>query len=167
MSVQHQTSSEHQVDLFEVATEMRGAGLPDQFIADAVAVAREYEGVYDLMMMWVEAVDHEDERADLVADIQDMIDECAEPVGPRKERYVRFDDLDWIADHIMTFKDNLRRVVDKQGLTLTELSERTGMPVPSLSRFFNSASMPRRNTLLKFAEALDLSAVEIATDWDY
>ncbi len=166
MSAQYQTSSEHQVDLFEVATEMRSVGLLDEFIADAVAVAREYEGVYDLMMMWSEVAD-EAERNELVADIQDMIDECVEPARPRKERYVRFDDLDWIADNIMTFKDNLRREIDNQGLTLTELSKRTGMPLPSLSRFFNSASMPRRTTLLKIADALDLSAVEIATDWDY
>jgi DNA-binding phage protein len=131
-----------------------------------VAVARDYEGVYDLMMMWSEVLDTA-ERDEIVADIQDMIDECSEPVGPRKERYVRFDDLDWIANNIMKFKDNLRREVDTQGMTLTQLAERTGMPLPSLSRFFNNASMPRRATLLKIAEALDLSAVEIATDWDY
>jgi hypothetical protein len=165
MSVQYQTSSQHQVDLFEVATQMRREGLPDEFIADGVAAARNYAGVYDLMMMWAETVD-EDERDELVADIQDMIDECLNPAGPSKERYVRFDDLEQIAENIMKFKDGLRREIDKQGLTLTRVSELTGMPLPSLSRFFNTASMPRRTTLLKIAEALDLSAVEIATDWD-
>jgi transcriptional regulator with XRE-family HTH domain len=71
-----------------------------------------------------------------------------------------------IAKNILAFKNNLLREVNKR-CSLTELSERTGMPLPSLSRFFNTPSMPRRSTLIKIAEALNLSAVEIATDWDY
>jgi DNA-binding phage protein len=44
---------------------------------------------------------------------------------------------------------------------ITKLAERTGIPQPSLSRFFNSVSMPRKSTLLKIAEALNLTQLEI------
>lgn len=161
----HQIPSKAQVDLYAVATKMREAGLSDSFIADAVDAAREYQGIHDLMMMWVQA--QGEERDEIVADIQDMLDEVADQRGVVEERYVRFDDLDRIADDIRGFKDGLLRILDDRGWTMTELAERTGMPLPSLSRFFNSASMPRRRTLLRIAEALELSAVEVATDWDY
>jgi transcriptional regulator with XRE-family HTH domain len=49
--------------------------------------------------------------------------------------------------------------------SLKELSKLTGIPQPSLSRFFSSGSMPRRTTLLKIAHALKLDAVTIATEW--
>jgi DNA-binding phage protein len=48
---------------------------------------------------------------------------------------------------------------------ISKLSDLTGIPQPSLSRFFNSSSMPRRTTLLKIAKALKLDAVKTATEW--
>jgi len=54
--------------------------------------------------------------------------------------------------------------VDKKG-GIKKLSTLTGIPQPSLSRFFGSSSMPRRNTLFKIATALNLSGVQIATEW--
>lgn len=161
----HQIPSKDQVDIYAIATEMRVTGLPDSFIAEAVDTAREYQGVHDLMMMWAET--QGEDREEIVADIQDMLDEVADQRGVVEERYVRFDDLDRIAEDIRGFKDGLLRILDDRGWTMTELAERTGMPLPSLSRFFNTASMPRRRTLLRIAEALELSAVEVATDWDY
>ena len=59
---------------------------------------------------------------------------------------------------------NNRFIVDTKG-GISKLSELTGIPQPSLSRFFYSASMPKRITLLKIAKALNLSQVEIATEW--
>lgn len=53
--------------------------------------------------------------------------------------------------------------VDKNG-GLKKLAELTEIPQPSLSRFFGSATMPRRTTLLKIARALNLSQIEIATE---
>lgn len=157
--------SKAQVDLYAVGTVMREAGLSDSFIADAVDAAREYQRIHDLMMMWSET--DGDERDEIVADIQDMLDEVADQRGVVEERYIRFDDLDGVAQDIRGFKDGLLRILNDRGWTLTELAERTGMPLPSLSRFFNSTSMPRRRTLLRIAEALELSAVEVAIDWDY
>lgn len=165
-AVQPEVPYEQQVDLFEVGLQMRNAGLPAKFVADAVDVGREYLGVYELMTMWAE-IEDEKEREAVVADIQEMIDECRSEPGHREERYVEFTDLDAIAEDVRAFKDSLRLEVDKRCESLTELSDKTGMPVSSLSRFFNSASMPRRSTLLKIADALDMSAVEISTDWSY
>ena len=86
------------VELIEIGHQMTQAGLSEEFVASAVQVAFEYEGVYDLMKMWSEETDKK-ERNEIVADIQDMIDECS-----RKEKvegtYVRFDDLEKIAKHI-------------------------------------------------------------------
>jgi len=39
---------------------------------------------------------------------------------------------------------------------LNKLAEITKIPRPSLSRFFNTPSFPRRSTLEKIAQALDL-----------
>jgi transcriptional regulator with XRE-family HTH domain len=54
--------------------------------------------------------------------------------------------------------------VDQNG-GIKHLAELTGISQPSLSRFFNSATMPRRATLQKIARALKLSQVQIAREW--
>lgn len=158
-----QTLTAHKnVELIEIGHEMNQVGLSEDFVSAAVHVAFEYEGVYDLMKMWSEETD-EEEKNEIVADIQDMIDECL-----KKERvegtYVRFDDLDQIAKHIRIFKDNLRIIVEENG-GIKKLTVLTGIPQPSLSRFFNSNTVPRRVTLLKIARALNLSQIQIATEW--
>lgn len=151
-----------QVELYEIGSSMNKAGLSHSFIADAVQTAIEFEGVYNLMKMWTDE-DDQKEKDEIIADIQDLIDDCIQ-----KEKvegvYVRFDDLDTIAKDVRKFKDNLRLVVESAG-GIKELAELTGIPQPSLSRFFGSATMPRRATLLKIARALNLSQIEIATEW--
>ena len=150
------------VELIEVGHTMNKSGLSHEFIADAVQTAFEFEGVYNLMKMWIDESDQK-ERDEIVADIQDLIDDCAQ-----KEKvegvYIRFDDLETIAKDVRGFKDNLRVAIDKNG-GIKKLAELTGIPQPSLSRFFGSATMPRRATLLKIARALNLSQIEIATEW--
>ncbi|MCM0607263.1 MAG: helix-turn-helix transcriptional regulator [Xanthomonadaceae bacterium] len=150
------------MEMIEVGHKMKKEGLPSQFITGAVQTAFEFEGVYNLMKMWEDEKDSE-ERDEIVADIQGLIDDCAQ-----KEKiegaYVRFDDLGTIAKDIQKFKDGLRLIVDKNG-GIGKLAELTGIPQPSLSRFFSSVAMPRRATLLKIAKALNLSQVQIATEW--
>ena len=150
------------VELIEIGHQMNKKGLSEEFVAAAVQTAFEFEGVYDLVKMWAEETD-EEERNEIVADIQDMIDECAQREKV-EGTYVRFDDLEQIAKHIRSFKDNLRIAVEKQG-GIKALAKLTGIPQPSLSRFFNSNAMPRRVTLLKIARALNLSQIQIATEW--
>ena len=150
------------VEIVEIGHQMNTAGLPKEFIAAAVSTAFEFEGVYDLLRMWADESD-EKEKNEVIADIQEMIGDCNQQEKVEGV-YVRFDDLDGIAANIRVFKDNLRALVDQNG-GVKKLSEMTGIPQPSLSRFFNSASMPRRAMLNKIARALKLSQVQIATEW--
>ncbi|HSV43490.1 MAG TPA: hypothetical protein VLJ10_02955, partial [Candidatus Bathyarchaeia archaeon] len=109
-----QTLTAHKnVELIEIGHQMNQAGLPEEFIAAGVRAAFEFEGVYDLMKMWSEETD-EKEKVEIVADIQDMIDECAQKEKGERA-YVRFDDLDQIAKDVRAFKDNLRIVVEQKG----------------------------------------------------
>lgn len=162
MRFARQMTPDLKVELIEVGHMMNQSGLSNKFIAAAVQTAFEFEGVYNLMKMWVDESDQK-ERDEIVADIQDLIDDCAQ-----KEKvegvYVRFDDLETISKDVRKFKDNLRMAIDKSG-GIKKLAELTGIPQPSLSRFFGSATMPRRTTLLKIARALNLSQIEIATEW--
>ncbi len=155
-------AADRRVEIIEIGHSMNQSGLSKSFIASAVETAFEFEGVYDLLKMWSEEKDQK-EKDEIVADIQDLVDDCAQK-DKIEGTYVRFDDLDAIAKNIRGFKDNLRLLVDKQG-GIGHLSQITGIPQPSLSRFFGETSMPRRTTLLKIAKALNLSQVQIATEW--
>jgi DNA-binding phage protein len=153
-----------QLELYGIATEMKKQGLPADFITAAVETATEFEGVYDLMKLWINETDKK-ERDEIVADIQDMINDC-EQEGREEAAYVRFNDLETIAKNVRAFKDSLLHTVMGKG-GIKRLSELSHIPQPSLSRFFNSASMPHRATLLKIAKALKLDAVKIATEWSH
>lgn len=155
-------SADRSVELIEIGHQMKQRGLSDVFIAAAVQTAFEFEGVYDLMKMWSEESEKK-EQDEIIADIQEMIDECSQK-EMIEGTYVRFDDLDQIAKNIRSFKDSLRMIVEKKG-GIKMVAELTGIPQPSLSRFFNSRSIPRRITLLKIARALNLSQIQIATEW--
>lgn len=155
-------NSDIKAEIIEIGHAMIQAGLPKPFIVDAVRTAYEFEGVYDLMKMWVEETDQH-ERDEIVADIQDLVQDCSQHEKV-EGTYIRFDDLDVIAKNIRAFKDNLRMIVDQNG-GIGRLASLTNIPQPSLSRFFGSASMPRRATLLKIARGLKLSQVQIATEW--
>ena len=157
-----QIKPDDKVAVMEIATKMRGAGLPNVFIASAAEMAFQFEGVLDLFLMWNDEP-QQSERDEIIADIQELVEdynqkELVEAV------YVRFDDLETIGKDIRAFKDNLRALVDKHG-GLTQLAQKIEVPQPSLSRFFNSGSMPRRNTLNKIAKALGLSKIQIATEY--
>ena len=150
------------VEIIDIAHEMNLLGLPKKFIASAVDVAFEFEGVYDLFKMWAAESDSH-ERDEIIADIQEMIDDCSQ-TDLIEGTFIRFDDLEGISKNIRSFKDHLRLIVDEKS-SLTDLSSMTGIPQPSLSRFFNSSSIPRRTTLNKIARALNLSQIEITTNW--
>ena len=158
------TTDEQKVRLYEIATSMKQYGLDTRFIAGAVKLAEIYEGAFDLFCLWVDE-DDEEEEDKIVADLQEEIEEFKEqPKEPVKKPYIKYSDLDLIAKDTLGFKAHLKSVVDQWG-GITKLSKETGIPQPSLSRFFSSASMPRRTTLYKIAEALNLSEKEIITDW--
>jgi DNA-binding phage protein len=149
-------------ELIEIGHLMLKSKLPKPFVAAAVETAFSYEGVYELMKMWTEE-NSKKERDEIVSDIQDLIDDCTQQ-DRIEALQIRFDDLETIAKNIRSFKDSLLLKVNERG-GISQLALQTGIPQPSLSRFFNSVSMPQRTTLLKIAKALNLSRVEIATEW--
>lgn len=151
-----------QVELFAIAVKMKKAGLSDSFIVNAVQTALQFEGVADLMHLWVGEKDSE-ERDEIISDIQDMVD-ASRQKEKSEEMYIKFNDLDAIAKDIRAFKDSLYQIVVARG-GISRLSELTGIPQPSLSRFFNSNAMPRRSTVLAIAKALDLDGLTIDVKW--
>jgi DNA-binding phage protein len=158
-------STGQQQRTYTIAAKMIEEGLPPRLVHEVVHLAVEHEGLHDLMQLWAELSG--DERDEVAADLQDMVDDIGEAGEiDRHEEHgrVRFDDLEKIAADVMSFKDGLRRLVDERG-GVTRLAHLTGMPQPSLSRFFNTASMPRRSTLLRIRQALDLTEVDVNATW--
>lgn len=158
------TSPDQKVRLYRIASLLNDAGISTRFITDAVKMGEEYEGLFDLLVLWEEEQD-EEIRGEILADIQEEIDQAKElPREPEHKPYIMFDDLEEVANDVMSFKNALRREVDRWG-GITKLAEATGLPQPSLSRFFSSASMPRRTTLFRIAEALQLRESAILSKW--
>lgn len=157
------TDPKHRVEIYKIATQMSQAELSASFVSDAVDLALEFEGAYDLLVMWSKEEDQK-ERDEIVADLQGEIDSHKEaPKKPLKKPYIEFDDLEPMAKKILAFKQELRKKVDRWG-GISKLAKETGIPQPSLSRFFSSASIPRRTTLYKIAEVLELSEKEAGID---
>lgn len=158
------TSPEQKIRVYEIATKMAKVGLSVAFINDAVAMAEEYEGLHDLMVLWDEETDISTQD-EIIADIQEQIDQHKElPRGIERKPYISFDDLDQIINDIVDFKKSLYDEVDRWG-GITKLAQKTGIPQPSLNRFFNSASMPRRITLYKIANALEITESKVLSKW--
>lgn len=155
-------TSHEQVELYEIAHQMREENLPDEFIATAIKISFKFEGVSDLLKLWSEESDS-DEKNEIIADIHELIDDCSES-DVQEFTFIKLNDLETIAKDVRTFKDSLLTIVNKHG-GITKLAELTQIPQPSLSRFFNSNAMPRRSTLLKIAAALKLDAIKITTPW--
>ena len=151
-----------EVKLFKIAAQMEKEKLPSIFIVTAIKPALEFEGVADLLNLWSEE-DKKNEKEEIISDIQDMIDACTQK-ETSDEIYVKFNDLEAIANNIRAFKDSLYQKVMEQG-GISKLAELTGIPQPSLSRFFNSNAMPRRATVLKIAKALNLDEIKIDILW--
>ena len=157
------TTATQRVRLYQIASEMKQVGLSDMFIADAVQLGEYYEGMFDLFELWLDG--DTDERSAIIADMQEEIDEAQEqPSKPLHKPLVHFEDLERIAKDVVGFKKHLRNLVDQWG-GVSKLAEATGIAQPSLSRFFNSAAMPRRTTLYRIAIAMNLSETEVVGSW--
>ena len=158
------TTPEQVLELAGIVVAMQKAKLPTQFIFDAQKVAQLDQGVFDLMEMWLNAKKG-DERDEVVADIQELVEDYAEaPAQPLEKPRISFDELDKVASQVMDFKKKLRDLIDRHG-GVSAVARKSGIPQPSLSRMLNSATMPRRTTLYRIANALEVSEAEIATEW--
>lgn len=158
------TTPSQKVRVYQIAVQMKEAGLQDEFIASLVEMASEYEGAYILMEMWRDEKSQK-ERDEIIADLQDEIEELeAAPSKPTIKPYIKFDDLKAISKDVVGFKKHLKTLVDSWG-GVNKLARESGIPQPSLSRFFNTPNMPRRTTLYKIAHTMGLTEKEIIWDW--
>ena len=158
------TTPEQIMKLASIMVELQGAGLDATFIVAAFELAHTDQGVFDLMALWHEAADPK-ERDEIVADIQESIDDYGDaPASPVKKPYIKFEKLGDVAQQVMAKKAKLRDIIDRHG-GVSAVAQKTGIPQPSLSRMLNSPSMPRRSTLYRIANALDLPESEIVSEW--
>lgn len=158
------TTSQQVMKLASIMVEMERAGLDRNFIVIASELARTDQGVYDLMALWHGSTD-DSERDEIVADIQESIDDYRDaPPAPLKKPYIKFEKLGDVARQVMAKKAKLRDIIDRHG-GVSAVAKKTGIPQPSLSRMLNSPSMPRRATLYRIANALDLPESEIVSEW--
>lgn len=76
ISVKTTSSSKElaQIVLLEIALEMYNEKLPEFFIINTIRAALDYDGIADLMRLWKDETD-QTERNEIIADIQDMIDQ--------------------------------------------------------------------------------------------
>jgi DNA-binding phage protein len=152
------TTPDQAMNLAAIMVAMRDAGLDSTFVVNAAKLAHADQGVYDLMAMWLAAAEDAEEREEIVADYKDA------PAEPVLKPYIKFDQLDEVAAHVVKFKRQLRDLIDQNG-GVSQVAQKSGIPQPSLSRMLNSASIPRRSTLYKIANALDLPESAIVTEW--
>ena len=158
------TTDEQCIHLATIIVAMKDAGLEHHFIASVDKLARIEHGVYALMAMWLDA-ENSEERDEILADLQDSLDDfAAAPPEPLRKPYIAYKDLGAVAAEIVAFKQRLRALIDRNG-GVSKVAKLTGIPQPSLSRLLNSASMPRRTTIYKIAEALNVPETEINSSW--
>ena len=69
------SSPSDQVELFEIAHQMKVAQIADDFIAAAIKTALDYAGVADLLKLWRDECDKK-EKDEIVDEIKDLIDDC-------------------------------------------------------------------------------------------
>jgi DNA-binding phage protein len=161
-SPENQENDFHILDIFN---EMRHSGIERTFIFALMENCQKYEGIRDLMEMWFDEATLR-ERDKIIADLQDCLDDLNNPSYQSEKQQSDFQarDLNEIRKDIVQFKQYLREEVDRQG-GISKLARRTGIPQPSLSRFFSSSCMPRRTTLYKIAKALNLPESIVGFKW--
>jgi DNA-binding phage protein len=158
------TTPDQVLELAAIVVDMHNAGVDKGFIAAAHALAQVDQGVFDLMALWRDTVGPA-ERDEIVADIQDAISDYEDaPAKPLQKPYIKFDALSDVAQQVVDYKKRLRDLIDKNG-GISAVAKKSGIPQPSLSRMLGSASMPRRSTLYKIANAIGVSEAEIVTEW--
>jgi DNA-binding phage protein len=161
---QPQEESNNDLHVLDILNEMRHQGLKSAFICSLMENCQRYTGLKDLMEMWFEETDS-GEKDKIIADLQESLDDIENaPQKPENRPYLGFDDLEEIKIDVIAFKKRLRAEVDRQG-GISNLARKAGIPQASLSRFFTSASMPRRTTLFKIAKALNLPETAIGIKW--
>jgi DNA-binding phage protein len=143
-----------------IGVEMVDAGLPSAFVLRVLELARESEGVEDLVHLWAEAPDA-DERREVEAALQGAIED-REPGGPAIE-VTSAGGAERLLEQRRRHKEHLRRLVEASG-GVSAVARRAGMPQPSLSRLLNAMSELRPATLGRLADALGLPLAALSPD---
>lgn len=165
MTIPFKTTPDQVLNLASIMVEMKKAGLDHDFIVQASELARVDQGVYDLMALWLAAPGDPAEREEILADIQESLDDYADaPQQPVLKPYIKYDRLEDVTQRVMAEKVKLRQLIDRHG-GVSAVAQKSGIPQPSLSRMLNSPSIPRRSTLYKIANALNLSEEDIVMEW--
>jgi DNA-binding phage protein len=163
-AIPFRTTPDQVIELAAIVLAMEEAAIDRGFIAAASELARFDQGVFDLLALWRDTADA-NERAEIVADIQESLSDYEDaPVRPLQKPYIKFESLDDVARRVVEYKKHLRDLIDRNG-GVSAVAQKSGIPQPSLSRMLNSASMPRRSTLYKIANAIDVAESEIVTEW--
>lgn len=161
----YKTAAARRSHAIKIVHAMQDSGLPSSFILNIfVYAAQDVRSVYELMALWEEAAENEEDRSEVVVAMQELLDDLANKNSTKEKPYIHFDELNDVATKILEHKAKLRDIIDRNG-GVSRVAELTGIPQPSLSRMLNSASMPRRSTLYKIALALNLSETEITTEF--
>ncbi len=160
----HDENPPGDLHVLDILTKMRDLGVERNLINLLMEHCQRYEGLRDLMEMWFEE-DDSHQRDLIIADLQDCLDDItSSPKDTKEHPFFKYEDLTEIQKEVRDFKSKLREEVDRQG-GISELARKTGIPQPSLSRFFSSNSMPRRTTLYKIAKALNLPESTVRFKW--
>lgn len=149
-------------DIKAIGIEMVDAGLPYAFVLRVLELARESEGVEDLVHLWGGAPDTV-ERHEVEADLHGMLED-REPSGDIVD-VSSGEDGDRLLGLRSRQKAHLRRLVDERG-GVSEVARRAKMPQPSLSRLLNSMSEPRAGTLNRLAEAMGVPVSALSAQAD-
>ena len=164
MIIPFSTSAEEIAQLKGIASAMVKADLDFDWVVAVEQLAKTDQGTFDLMKLWQDTKD-KDTRTEIVADLQDALDDYADaPSEPTQRPKIPFDDLAAVTRKILAEKRKIRDLIDRHG-GVTAVAKKTGIPQPSLSRMLNSASMPRRSTLYKIAVALGIPESQVVMEW--
>jgi hypothetical protein len=162
VDLRHDGTVELLGELVPICNEMLTSGVPQRFAILAMAEALRYEGLRHLLQMWRDAR-AEDERGEIVADIAELLEDLTIE-GVVELPAIRHREVAPLMAEVRAFKDALRQQVDRIG-GISWLAEQTKIPQPSLSRFFNQASIPQRGTLLKLRAAMGQNAADLIDAW--
>ncbi|MFW6694643.1 helix-turn-helix domain-containing protein [Streptomyces sp. MAR4 CNX-425] len=66
---------------------------------------------------------------------------------------------------IREFAEHLRRLVDRSGLTVSEIADRTGYSRSSWERYLGGRLMPSRESVVAFAEVTDARDEQLMAEW--
>lgn len=160
----HDDRGVEHLSLEEIFAALCSEGLSNIFITAVMEQSHHDEGVRDLLEMWFVETDPQ-ERDTLLADLQECLDDLLDaPENPQQRPSLHPESFDAIAHHISEFKTGLLAEVSRQG-GLSSLAAKIGVPRPYLDRFFTSTAMPRRSTLAKIAQALQLPDSSLSCLW--